>query len=451
MAAKRICGVMVALIVLMTSLTPLLAQEQGSSRTWDSWGSLTTAADIRRAVSDLNSSSSKEDVEYVASAVRSLSRREQERLTNSTIRTLGDYYNRYYSEDVKIYTSGFTSGRKMNESYSYGAAVAAGGDVRITLDQRDPSSSRTVLQFYMTANQSLDGPVILDIGLPDNFNNSYDYYVRGPDGRLSVDIHRDGDIRYARFTTLSTGTFQLVRSSEKEDDVYDDGSPMLSSLWRSVISAIRQAGSGERVQVDMGTRTSVPADVLRELRRSNTTLCLRYSDGEQLVISSAQVGVIPASRDSYSISVLEKMYGSSEASSSQTQSSSCAASSSPPISYCPPLSSQSPPASSYYQVSYPVVSSSSVASQMEESSSLEEGVSILPEEPEVEIEAEEESRQQEEQESPSDGSGEPFKTDSASTSPQEKRRFAFFAGLTIFLAVVISGVLTLVVYLAKRQ
>ena len=272
------------------------------------------------------------------------------------------------------YGDSFSSNSKMPDQ-SYGTCATAG--LSVTLYQETPNRSAS-LQF--DADLSGGGqpatPVTLYVALPSNFSKSKDYYVRrtfdDSDSRLSADIERHGDYYYVVFTTsvVNDATFRVIRKSSDDDDDYK-----VSSFWEDVIDDIADADYGDRIRVSTGTRTTVAADVLRELKGLPITLSLKRSNGQVINIYGKDIGYISSGKDYYTMTELAKEYDSSEASTSsssysQTPSSSQAASS------C--VQSSSAPAVPAVQVWTPAPLP--VTSSLPEPSSSEMS-SFVPEEP----------------------------------------------------------------------
>ena len=78
----------------------------------------------------------------------------------------------------------------------------------------------------------------------------------------------------------------------RRDSGYDRPSYTISSFWERVI----------------GTRTTMPADVLREMKYSGTTLSIKRPGKSTIVIRSYEIGRIPNSKNYYTLSSLAAVY-----------------------------------------------------------------------------------------------------------------------------------------------
>ncbi|WP_101909340.1 MBG domain-containing protein [Marasmitruncus massiliensis] len=291
------------------------------------------------------------------------------------------------------YGDSFSSNGKMPDQ-SYGTSTTA--DLSVTLYQETPNKSAS-LQFdaELSGGGQPATPVTLFVALPSNFSKSKEYYVRrtydDSDSRLSADIERHGDYYFVVFTTsvVDDATFRVIRNSSDDDD--DDYK--VSSFWEDVIDDIADADYGDRIRVSTGTRTTVAADVLRELKGLPITLSLKRSNGQVINIYGKDIGYISSGKDSYTMTELAREYDSSVVSSSsfsqvpsssQAVSSSCVQESSAPAVPVVQTWTPAPP---------PVSSSLPEASSSEPSSSVPEELSSSEteedEESEIEIIAEE--------------------------------------------------------------
>ena len=281
-----------------------------------SYGNLDTASRIASAVDKLSSNSSAEEVEYVAQAMRELRSSEQERLSDSTIKRLGNLYNaKIAGEQVVVYSAGYSEGRRIPEhgSDSFGAAAAVGGEAVVEIDQEDPDG-KAELQFRASlSNGSLHGPMILRIALPERFEGG-NYYISSPDGRLSVEIERERgeDQRYAVFTTCTLGRFKLMPKTSSSSvsrpdrpDWYTGQST--SAFWDEIIDQIGQVKEGATITVSIGNQTAIPSDVFREMMGKDITLCLRNADGEEVVVEGKRILSIAPSSDYLTIRQLRQM------------------------------------------------------------------------------------------------------------------------------------------------
>ncbi|MBE6906494.1 MAG: hypothetical protein E7476_09525 [Ruminococcaceae bacterium] len=305
------------------------------------------------------------------------------------------------------YGDSFSSNGKMPDQ-SYGTSTTA--DLSVTLYQETPNKSAS-LQFdaELSGGGQPATPVTLFVALPSNFSKSKEYYVRrtydDSDSRLSADIERHGDYYYVVFTTsvVDDATFRVIRNSSDDDD--DDYK--VSSFWEDVIDDIADADYGDRIRVSTGTRTTVAADVLRELKGLPITLSLKRSNGQVINIYGKDIGYISSGKDSYTMTELAREYDSSVVSSSsssqvpsssQAVSSSCVQESSAPAVPVvqtwtpapPPVSSSLPEASSSEpSSSVPEELSSSETEEDEESE-----IEIIAEEDEPYVDADRESDDQ---------------------------------------------------------
>lgn len=293
------------------------------------------------------------------------------------------------------YGDSFSSNGKMPDQ-SYGTCATAG--VSVTLYQETPNRSAS-LQFDadLSGGGQPAAPVTLYVALPSNFSKSKEYYVRrtydDSDSRLSADIERHGDYYYVVFTTsvVDDSTFRVIPKSTKSSDSSDYE---VSSFWEDVIDAISDARNGDRIRVNTGTRTSVAADVLRELKGLPVTLSLRRSNGQTINIYGKDVGYISSGKDYYTMTELAREYDSSEASASSSSSSQALSSSQAASSCVQPSSVPAVPAvQAWTPAPLPVSSTLPESSSSETSSSVPEKPSSSEtkedEESEIEIIAEE--------------------------------------------------------------
>ncbi len=292
------------------------------------------------------------------------------------------------------YGDSFSSSGKIPDQ-SYGTSAAAG--LSVTLYQETANRSAS-LQFDadLLGGVQPTTPVTLYVALPSSFSKSKDYYVRrtydDSDSRLTADIERHGDYYYVVFTTsvVDDATFRVIPKSTKSSDSNDYE---VSSFWEDVIDAISDARNGDRIRVNTGTKTTMAAHVLRELKGLSITLSLKRSNGQTINIYGKDVGYISSGKDYYTMTELAREYDSSEESSSsiaqpspsQTASSSCVQSSSAPA---VPVAQPWTPAPLPVSSSLPTSSSSSeVSSSVPEAPSSSE--TEKEEESEIEIIAEE--------------------------------------------------------------
>lgn len=94
----------------------------------------------------------------------------------------------------------------------------------------------------------------------------------------------------------------------RRDSGYDRPSYTISSFWERVIDRIADASRGDHIQINAGTRTTMPADVLREMKYSGTTLSIKRSGKSTIVIRSYEIGRIPNSKNYYTLSSLAAVY-----------------------------------------------------------------------------------------------------------------------------------------------
>ncbi|MEM1484046.1 hypothetical protein V6615_04095 [Oscillospiraceae bacterium PP1C4] len=408
----------------------------------------TTASQISSAVSALSSSSTVSEIDTLADAMRALSTSEKRRLSRSTISKLGDLYRNAHSftENVNVYSSGFsTSSRMPNSSDCYGAALAAGANVTIDLDQMEPTSSAS-LQFTASMNsstRSIGAPVTLRVALPDNFSTSRDYYIRSDDGSLDCSLERvSGENQYyAVFTTLTMGTFRLIRESSSSQTNNNDYE--ISSFWEDVIDQIVDANPDDRIRVNVGSRTTMATDVLRELKGTEVTLVLRRSNGETISIYGKDIKSVSSSKDYYTMKTLADLYDADT-----HVSSSSSAPSKPEVIYVPtpapapapvytPVLTPAPPPPS---LNTPAPSSSAPSSQ-----AVSEPKDELPD---IVIEAEEDNPPEE---SMSDLENESKPQESTGAQPINSVAFGLFIVAVIALAAAVSGGITFAAWRRRRK
>ncbi|MCI8650228.1 MAG: hypothetical protein HFG20_08945 [Anaerotruncus sp.] len=266
-----------------------------------------TAQALVQAVEELPDDAQQEQVERLASALRKLSTREKKLLDQQTISRLGEFYNQYYSESVKVHSKDFLSRQKIpDKCISYGAAAAAGKGVVIELEQRKPSNSEVVLQFYATSNQRPAGPFVLQVALPDNVSTDWAYTIKGLDGKISTELVRVRKQNYVRFITRSLGSFQLLRETDEQAEA--DKAGEMTDFWKKVENAIEQTTSGNAIYVRTGSRTTMPTQILRTLQNSGVTLILRRGNGTTITIDPADIDNVPSSKDYYTMGALANMY-----------------------------------------------------------------------------------------------------------------------------------------------
>lgn len=275
---------------------------------------------------------------------------------------------------VKVkYGDSFSSRGKMPDQ-SYGHSSVP--DLEITLYQETPTKDAS-LQFdaELTSGVQSNEPITLYAALPSNFSQSKEYYVRrtydGSDSRLTAEIERHGDYYYVVFTTSKVDDclFRVMRKSSDDRD----GGYTISSFWEDVIDDIIDAEYGDRIRVNVGSRTNMAADVLRELKGLPITLSLVRSNGEIINIDGKDVGYISSSRDYFTLSSLADEYITSNRIKSAPVE---VSSSSTAESYTPAPSSSAAPSVPYVpQSSTPVVSNVQTWTQPQSSSSVPEPAS----------------------------------------------------------------------------
>lgn len=218
-----------------------------------------------------------------------------------TITSSSSYFN--IPVTVKYGDSFSSRGKMPEESYGYSSVP----DLKITIYQETPTKDAS-LEFdsELTAGALSDESVTLYVALPSSFSRSKQYYVRrscnDSDRRLTADIERHDDYYYLVFTTseVSHCTFRVMRkSSDHDDDNYT-----ISSFWEDVIDDIIDADYGDRVRENVGSRTKMAAEVLRELKGLPIILSLQRSNGQIINIDGKDVGYISSSRDYFMLSDL---------------------------------------------------------------------------------------------------------------------------------------------------
>lgn len=411
-----------------------------------------TASAVTEAVRAI-SGMTDDEVRRIAEAVRALSGREQDRLSRSTLEKLdAEYCKRFgytHETTVDVRDDGVSSNRIPRGSHAYGVASATGGNRVVKLYQQKPSGS-SVLQFELEvdgSSASLPAPIVVYVALPGNISSSRDYYLKSPDGEISASVSRD----YLAFTTSTLGRFRLYRerSSSWDDDDDDDDwyryrsrndrrDYVVTSFWESVIDAVHDAKEGDRLRVNIGTRTEIPADLLRELKGRRVMLVLRPTRGESVTIRGQEVVSIPASRDYYTMNNLLSLYERGDrfddpapvSSASAPAVPAAPAVTRPPAAYTPTVPAYTPPAAS--------------------SASSEPAASVLPEPsgeeplPDVEIAAEEDDP-------PESSAEEPAKPQEPTGGAENPFGLAVFAAAAVAVAALLSCVLTLVIWGARRR
>lgn len=288
-----------------------------------------TSATMRNAVNAL-SASDQVGIDGVSAALSRLTTAEKKKLPAATIRKLGEYYNKIHAISSngrdKVRVSSNVSYNKTidaSDSYAYGVSASAGRSASLSVSQKAVSGSAI-------ANMDLSGfygPVVVYLAAPDGWGivSSRDYYVTTPSGNRTANV-TGSNPRYIYFTAPVTGTYKLYKGSVSDND--DDDDDDRSSFWDDVMDGIRDADIGDRIRVSMGSRNSVPADVLRVLRGRSVTIVLR-KDGKTVTIYGKDIPKIPESRSSYSFSTLKNLYGDHSSSSSKPSSSGASSSKRP--------------------------------------------------------------------------------------------------------------------------
>ncbi|MCQ4895351.1 hypothetical protein [Anaerotruncus sp. DFI.9.16] len=410
-----------------------------------------TASAITDAVRGI-ADRSDDEVRRIAEAMRALSGREQDRLSRSTLEKLdAEYCKRFgYTHEtaVDVRDDGVSSNRIPRGSHAYGVAAATGGNRTVKLYQQKPSGS-SVLQFELEVDggsASLPAPIVVYVALPGNISGSRDYYLKSTDGEISASVSRD----YLAFTTSTLGRFRLYRerSSGRDDDDDDDDDRyryrsrntgrdyVVTSFWESVIDAVHDAKEGDRLRVNIGARTEIPADLLRELKGRRVMLVLSPSRGDSVTIRGEEVVSIPVSRDYYTMKNLLSLYERGDRFDDPPASGEAAPAAPapppvarPPAAYVPAAPVYAPPAAS----SAPAESAVSVTEPPEEEPL-----------PDVEIAAEEDDP-------PASSEEQPAKPQEPTGGEENPFGLALFAAVAVAAAALLSCVLTLAIWGARRR
>lgn len=436
------CAALAASLVL--AFMPL------SLPTWAADSSLTTAARINAAVASMNTAD-REQVNMIANAMRALSVAEQKRLGSNTIRRLDTAFavNNGYLQRITAKEGTVTTNRINKTSVaSAGATVSAGGSVSLTLWQDKPSSSTVLLQFSIETDASMITPVIYSFDRPANISTAYDYYLRDDAGN-----RMDASVSGSSFSFVAINpksVFKVYRGG-KADDKDPDDPEIVTPFWQEVIDEVDDARSGDRLRFDVGTRSTVPADVLRALYNRSVWLTLRPSRGDTFTIYGRDLPRIPTNRDYYTMTSLRNLYGTNaNSSSSRTPSRPVQPVRPEPEPFVPPtpVTPTPPPV---YQPSV-VVTTPTVPPKEQESSSLE------PEEPsseadvseneppmmDVEIEAAEDDPPENEQASSSEAK-------EATAQPDSAEHGTFVTLVTLIILAAGAGTALLTVALCARH
>ena len=321
-------GVCMALAVFMAIAgTPLFSV---GAQAYDSGHPPVTARETAAAVNAMHATDAQE-VDWIVAAMRALPSREKALLASTTIRKLDAAYAfcHGYSQSLTVRDGTATANRISKTSASIsGGTAAAGGSVSVTLWQDKPSSSSVYLQFTTESSHSLDAPVVYSFSRPSNISTAYDYYIKDESGNRMTASVSSSTVSFVAVEPEST--FRVYRGSKtSSDDDEADDPEVMTAFWEDVVSDIKRAERGERVRVTVGSRTTMPADVLRALRGRSVSLALRRSSGETIVIDGKDLPIIPVSRDYYTMTTLKRLYGSSPSLSSSSRASSSSAVSRP--------------------------------------------------------------------------------------------------------------------------
>lgn len=408
-----------------------------------------TASAITEAVRNI-SGKSNDEVRRIVEAMRALNSREQDRLSRSTIEKLdAEYCGRFgytHKTEIDVCDDGVSSNRIPRGSYAYGVAAATGGNRTVKLYQQKPSGS-SVLQFELEvdgSSASLYAPIVVYVALPNNISSSRDYYLKSEDGEILSSVSRD----YLVFATSTLGRFRLYRerSSSRDNDDDDDGRYCyryryrdrdydITPFWEAVIDAVHDAKEGDRLRVSTGTRTDIPADLLRELKGRDVMLVLFPSRGQSVTIRGQKIGSIPASLDCYTMNNLLSLYECGDHFGDPAPSASAAA----------PTAPAAPPPPAAYVPVVPVNMPPAASSATPESAS--SALEPPPEEPlpDIEIEAEEDDPP------PSSDEEELPKAQEPTGGEENPFGLAVFAAITVAAAALLSCLLTLAIWGARRR
>lgn len=318
---------------LMGAQTPVRAARD-SNYTW-----VEDEKDLKEAVNGLSTSSSptddeKKEIQAVAARLSHLTDKAKRNVSSSVIRQLAKLYNRAAGinndgeDEVDLGDDDDSSSKRIEEddSIAYGVSAANGSlsMSRLQIDQHKSSGS-VLLKMDL---DGFDGPVYVDLTLHGKpFSTSKDYYfkVDGKSTRLNASVSTSGGSNHIKFIAPEEGEYKLYQegsSNSSNSYDYDD----LDSFWQGVVDDIESAASGARVRVNLGSRTSMPTDVLRALKNSTVTLALTESNGNIISIYGKDVKV--PSGSTVSVSTLRSTYDKNTAPSSSSTAASSSSSAS---------------------------------------------------------------------------------------------------------------------------
>lgn len=330
---KRGIGLLLAVSLLMLCASGIL-MVQTPVRAYDSgdYSWVKDETDLKEAVNDLPSPShpgtaaQKKQIQAVADRLSELTERGKRNASESVIKKLAKYYNTAFGlspidgkEDIDLVDTDETSKKRIDEdnSYAYGvmATFADGSSAHRLRVEQYKSSGSVLLKMDL---KGFEGPVYVDFKLKGSpFSSSKDYYLRLDGSSTHLDVNVGSN--HIRFIAPTEGEYRLYKSSDDDDDDdydYDN----LSSFWQDVVDDIEDAGSGSRVRVDLGSRTTVPTDVLRALKGRSVTMALYESNGNIISIYGKDVKI--PSGSSVSLSTLRNTYDKKSSSSRSSSSSS---------------------------------------------------------------------------------------------------------------------------------
>lgn len=350
---KRGIGLIMAILPLVLCMSALMAAQTPVRAAHDSgytW--VEDEKDLKKAVNSLPTASSPNaeeiaKIQAVAARLSHLTDKAKRNVSSSVIRQLAKLYNRAVGihndgeDEVYLGDDDDTSSKTIEEedSIAYGVSAANGtlSMSRLRIDQYKSSGS-VLLKMDL---DGFDGPIYVDLALHGKpFSTSKDYYfkVDGKSTHLDASISTSGGSNHIKFIAPEEGEYKLYQegsSSNSSNSSYDYDD--LDSFWQGVVDDIESAGSGTRVRVNLGSRTSMPTDVLRALKNSTVTLALTESNGNIISIYGKDVKV--PSGSTVSLATLRSTYDKNtlpaSASSSASSSSSASAGGGLPVSPLP--------------------------------------------------------------------------------------------------------------------
>lgn len=330
---KRSISLIMAILPLVLCMAALMAAQtpvraaRDSNYTW-----VEDEKDLKEAVNDLPTASSPNadqiaEIQAVAARLSHLTDKAKRNVSSSVIRQLAKLYNRAVGinndgeDEVDLGDDDDSSSKRIEEddSIAYGVSAANGSlsMSRLQIDQHKSSGS-VLLKMDL---DGFDGPVYVDLALHGKpFSTSRDYYfkVDGKSTRLNASVSTSGGSNHIKFIAPEEGEYKLYQegssnsSNSNSSYDYDD----LDSFWQGVVDDIESAASGTRVRVNLGSRTSMPTDVLRALKNSTVTLALTESNGNIISIYGKDVKV--PSGSTVSVSTLRSTYDKNTAPSSSS-------------------------------------------------------------------------------------------------------------------------------------